>query len=266
MNRMPLEARWAVAVLLLAGAAVLPFVPGRYDPLAMPLAITAITVARVSLLLVPIAALHLLVRSQAARARLAVSALVAGALVWCAGAVAMSVHSMALGIAWLALGIYTAWRWQPEPKALGASRAFALTLLLVPPAAVVSQVLALEQMVTASRNRAIARSAPMIADIEAYRVTHGAYPDALPSLWGDYRPDVIGIERFHYARSGTSFSLHFEQPTVTFGTREIVMYHPLDDHHFASHDQQLLRFSIRAGGWYAAEATGLPHWKAFRFD
>jgi hypothetical protein len=261
-----LGARWALAVLLLAGAAVLPFAPGRYDPLAMPLAIAAITVARVGLLLVPVGGSLLLLRSDAGRARIAIAAMIVEALVWCAGGLALAVHSIALGVAWLALGIYAAWRWQPGPKALGASRAFAVTLLLVPPAAVAGQLLALSQVVDASRNRAIARSAAMIADIEAYRARHGAYPDALPSLWGDYRPDVIGVERFHYARAGDAFILYFEQPNVTFGTNEIVVYHPRDDHHFASHDQQLLRFSIRAGGWYAAEATGLPHWKAFRFD
>ena len=69
---------------------------------------------------------------------------------------------------------------------------------------------------------------------------------------------------------GDAYSLFFEQPSLRFGTREIVMYNRLDEHVMPSHDTFLLIRTpdqLRTGaGWYAVHDAPQPHWKYFWFD
>lgn len=49
---------------------------------------------------------------------------------------------------------------------------------------------------TFARSLAIANAAPLLADIERYRLERGCYPPSLHSVSEDYAPDVIGVERY----------------------------------------------------------------------
>ena len=42
----------------------------------------------------------------------------------------------------------------------------------------------------------IANAAELIGDIERFRGRTGVYPRAISSLWPDYAPGVIGVDRF----------------------------------------------------------------------
>ena len=62
----------------------------------------------------------------------------------------------------------------------------------------------------------------------------------------------------------------FEPFTFRFGTREIVMFNPRDEHEMTSHDSDLLRRSPEQlqfrRGYYAVHDAPQPHWKYFWFD
>ena len=62
------------------------------------------------------------------------------------------------------------------------------------------------------RWREFGNAASLIADIERHRAARGTYPASLLSVWKDYSPAVIGIEKYHYERSGEHTNLLFEQP------------------------------------------------------
>jgi hypothetical protein len=32
------------------------------------------------------------------------------------------------------------------------------------------------------------------------------YPESLFSIWGDYKPSIVGVERCHYERSGDGYN------------------------------------------------------------
>ena len=77
-----------------------------------------------------------------------------------------------------------------------------LYLVMIPLAALVFQIAAAAPLTAGSLARAIASSAEMIADIEAYREAQGRYPNSLLGVWKDYYPRVVGVERYYSAPSG----------------------------------------------------------------
>ena len=136
-------------------------------------------------------------------------------------------------------------------------------LVIVPIAALIFQVAAAAPLTAASRARAIASSAEMIAEIEAYRQAQGRYPNSLQGVWKDYYPHVVGIERYHYRPERDAYNLYFEQPRFLldrFGTREFVVYNPRDEHFMVSHPSFILRLTQAQWesyrGWYAVHDVG----------
>jgi hypothetical protein len=121
-----------------------------------------------------------------------------------------------------------------------------------------------------SRNRAIRNAGVLIADIERYRVARGHYPPSLLSVWADYKPSVIGVERYHYEPSGQAYNLLFEQVAGDLATREFVVYNPRDEQVVTSHSLDLLQYEPerleRTRGYFAVHSTGHAHWKYFWFD
>ena len=123
-----------------------------------------------------------------------------------------------------------------------------------------------------SRNRAIAQSAEVMNDIEAYRGAHGRYPSFLQAVNKDYHPSVVGIEQFHYVPNGDAYNLFFEQPTFLFdfGIREFVVYNRLDEHLIMSHAAWVLTGAPEElearQGWHTVHDASIPHWKYFWFD
>lgn len=165
-----------------------------------------------------------------------------------------------VGLVWLALG----WR-KHNDKPL---HAWPLLLIFVPGALLAVQLLFAAPLTNQSRDRAIANSAQIIRDIEAYKTEHGQYPPSLLALWPDYSPGVTGIERYYYEPQGESYNLVFEQPRFVLdnlGARELTVYNPRGEHQAVSHAAWRLS-NPGEQGWYAVRETGTPNWKSFLFD
>ncbi len=124
-----------------------------------------------------------------------------------------------------------------------------------------------------SRHRAIENASELINEIERYKEKTSTYPYTLNAVWKDYYPDVAGVEKYHYSYDSSTYHIYFEQPRFffdQFGTREIVVYNPIDEHLIVSHaswHMLLGRAQVRnTPGWYTVREAGLPHWKYFWFD
>jgi len=266
-------------------ATLLPFAPGRFDVAAVPLSSFAQGLGLGSLLVAPIGCvwwIHSLrhrpgdlaagrVRHRYASAVLAVLALVGLLAALLAGAQWSLSLGAILALLWLAcvwrLGSWSRARASTSP---GPDRAAPLLCLVVPGLYLFAWIQLGDPAAAYARDRAIRNAAPLLADIEAFHAARGSYPIALQSLWGDYVPDVVGIERYRYEPHGAAYNLFFEQPTLTFGARVIAMYNPRDEQAFSSHDSDLLRLAPedveRQRGFLSVETAPQPHWKSFLFD
>jgi hypothetical protein len=274
----------ATAFILLC--TLLPFLPGRYDGVAIPLSVMALMLGRTGLLLVPIGALWLVNESTtwigssgatSARGYLfAFTGLAAFGLVCVFVTLGgFAVSGVALGVASLALSTYVVWRIARRLRVMRRTRArisrvTPLYLILVPVVVVLLQSALAGPVAEFTRNRAIRNSEKFLADIERYRAVHGRYPQSLLSLWTDYSPGVIGIQEYQYELNGDAYNVSFEQPSFQLGTREIVVYNRLDEQTATSHDMDLLQLTpaeLNARrGYYAVHAASQPHWKYFCFD
>ena len=133
-----------------------------------------------------------------------------------------------------------------------------------------AQTFLVDAVTVQARNRAIANGAPLIAEIERYQARRGAYPESLFSVWGDYKPSVVGIDRYHYERSGEAYNVIFKEPSLGFGTRRFVVYNPRDRHRVTVHEQDRLLLDEAAldadnAGYTIVRSLPQPHWKVFLF-
>lgn len=269
----------ATGALILAR--LLPFLPGRYDPLAVPLSEMSQVLGFVGLLLVPIGALWVASgywsRLAGKQYGIALAALIASSVVGVSATLFALTFSVLLGVGAIALWVYVIWRLWPRLNALKRTTRrptspVAFYLLIVPIAAVLIQMATVAPAIESSRYRAIQNSARLIADIEQHRATHGRYPESLLTVWPDYWPGLIGIKEYHYEPSGDAYNLFFEQFALHVGTREFVMYNPQDKQAMTSHKLDLLeltpqQLAVEQGrGHYAVHDAPYPHWKYFWFD
>jgi hypothetical protein len=183
-----------------------------------------------------------------------------------------------LGVLTLALCFYAVSRLILELKLLKKAESENINptpfyLIFIPTIVLLFQLTLAIPLTEFSRNYAIARSAEFIHDIEAYRTAHGHYPRSLLATWKDYYPSIVGVEKFHYAPSVDAYDLFFEQPRFlldNLGTREFVVYNPLDEHKIISHTSWILLLPPEelqvTQGWYTAHDAASPHWKYFWFD
>ena len=254
---------------------LLPFLPGGYDPLAVPLSAMAQTFGTVGVLLVPTGILWLASRHSNRLARkqrtFAIAALVTGSVVWLAVALAALAHSgFVLGFAVVVVGAGAVWALSHRLTTVESATAAPHYHIVVPLAVAIIQLAVDDPLTEFSRSRAIRNSMGLIADVERYRDAYGQYPISMVALWNDYRPAIMGIKEFRYERYGDAYNVLFESFTFRFGTREIVMYNPRDEHGVMSHDSDLLhhgpqQWQVR-GGYYAVHDAPHPHWKYFWFD
>jgi hypothetical protein len=276
----PLMWGCAIATAVLV-ATFLPFVPTGHDPLAVPLAAVAWTLGRVGLLLVPVGALWLWVTSrQPARPvppawlmRITLGALVLIALITVLVAFASSGSRLFAAATAAITGPLTV-RLGRRIRATRAGglmpRTAAAGLVLAPVVVLATQMVLADAIRVFARNRAIANGAPLIAEIERYRQRRGTYPESLFSIWGDYKPSVMGVERYHYERSGDAYNVIFREPALGFGTQRFIVYNPLDRQRVTVHEQDRLLLD-EAGldadnaGHTVVESLPQPHWKAFLF-
>ena len=146
----------------------------------------------------------------------------------------------------------------------------AAILVVAPLGVLAAQTMLVDAVTTLARNRVIANGAPLIAEIERYRERRGAYPESLFSIWGDYKPSTVGVERYHYERSGETYNVIFREPSLGFGTRRFVVYNPRDTQRVTVHEQDRLLLDEAAldadnAGYTVIETLPQPHWKVFLF-
>lgn len=258
-----------------------PFLPGGYDSLAMPLSTMAQAFGVLGLPLVPVGVLWF-VRALLGKGTgygFALAATVVSTLIAViVSRVGFAVAGPALGVVAFALWLGVLWSVVSMVRRMkNAERkrfSFApLYLIFVPGVVFVLQMTLAGPVTEWSRMRAIANSAEMIRDIEAYRVANGEYPKALAAAWKDYYPDVVGVEKYHYMPRGDAYNLFFEQPRFLFdsiGTREYVVYNSTDEHMMLSHTSWILILKpeelAEHPGWYESHDAGAAHWKYFWFD
>lgn len=268
-----LGARLAGITVLILGCMFRPFMPGSYDPFAVVLYGFAQIIGVSAVLFVPLGLAWLLFGRRHGRAY-ALAALAAASLVAAfASLAALAGTGPSLAAAWTAIWLYALLRAIRALSGAAETLAFScapLYLVAIPAAVALAQLMFLGRAVEMSRDLGMRNSAPMIEAIERYRTVRGRYPPSLQSLHGDYDPEVVGIARYHYQPNGQGFDLYFEQLSNVFGTREIVIYNPLDEQLFPAHDSDILAWTpeqLRARrGYYAVHDAPRAHWKYFWYD
>lgn len=260
-------------LVILLSAMLLPFLPGRHDPIAELVSAAATVAAFAGLLLVPIGLVWLISGRQYGSATAAV---IAGGVVGAAAAVAAGA-SGSLAVAGVLVVMAATWLVRLRRRAgaarrtgTGLPRWVPVALIVVPLVSVALRITVVGSAASRGRDLAIANAAALISDIEQYRERTGAYPVALNSLWPDYPSGVIGIERYHYEPNAQAYNLYFRQPSADIATQEIVMYNPAGEQDFSSHDADLLELSpegIRLQrGYFASHQLAQAGWKRFLFD
>jgi hypothetical protein len=278
---------WACAIVTgIIAITFLPFASGGHDPLAVPLAAMAWVLGRVGLLLVPVGALWLWVERMPApapplaappawlvRVTLGVCVLIAIVMVLVTFAASNSqllTAITAVVATLLIIRVRRSVRATRTPLLRFRSRTAAAMLVVAPIVVLAVQTIFIDTATTHARNRVIANSAPLIEEIERYRIRRGTYPESLFSIWGDYKPSIVGVERYHYERSGDGYNVIVREPSIDFGMRRFVAYNPLDRQRVTVHEQDRLLLD-EAGldadnaGHTVIRALPQPHWKLFMF-
>jgi hypothetical protein len=262
-----------VAVIV---ATFLPFAPGGHDPLAFPLSAIAWILGRAGLMLVPLGGLWLWVSTrQPSRpappvwlVRITLGACVLIAMATVLIAFASSGSQLLAALTAVIAGLLTI-RLGRRIR-VTTSRLTGAILVVAPIVVLAAQTLLADAITAYARNRVIANAAPLIAEIERYRARRGAYPESLFSIWGDYKPSIVGVERYHYERSGEAYNVIFKEPSLSFGTRRFVVYNPRDTQRITVHESDRLLLDEAAldadnAGYTVVQPLPQPHWKAFLF-
>lgn len=257
-------------------ATFLPFFPGGYDPLSKPLSGMAWVCGRAGLLLVPLGGLWLWFSHRngpsigqqrwLARATLGICSLIALVVVLVAFA---GGPLLAAGTGTLA-GLLISRLARRLRAATPLGRTVPSMLAVVPILVLAVQSAFIQPIALRARNRVIANSAPLISEIERYRARQGGYPASLFSLYGDYKPAVVGVQRYHYEPSGDAYNLIFEEPSPAFGLRRFVVYNPRDQQRLTVHETDRLLLDDAGldadnAGYTLVQPLPQPHWKLFTF-
>lgn len=260
---------------LLALGIAYPFLSGDYDQLAIPISTMIQVFGLAGLLLVPVGILWL--AKPKYRFGFAIAALIVSTfviLVICLFAT-LSVGK-SLGVLMLLLWTFIVILIIPKLKSLkeqtqNKASWLPVYLIYLPVITLLLQLTLAKHLTQLSRNLAIKNAEQFIRHIEEYHKQQGQYPLSLQAQNKDYYPDVVGVEKYLYAPHRKSYNLSFEQPRFLldrFGTREWVVYNPLDENSVYSHTAWLLSVEQAepGQGWYASGNTGHRHWKYFLFD
>jgi hypothetical protein len=145
-----------------------------------------------------------------------------------------------------------------------------VVVAVAPVLAVIAQTTLIDAVATRARDRLIANATPLIDEIERYRARRGTYPESLFSIWGDYKPSTVGVERYYYERSGDAYNVIFREPSLDFGMRRFVVYNPLDRQRVTVHESDRLLLD-EAGldadnaGYTVVRPLPQRHWTLFLF-
>jgi nitrate reductase NapE component len=264
-----------VLTALLALGISYPFLSGDYDRLAIPMSTIIQVFGVVGLTLVPVGIFWLV--KPRYRFGFAITALIVSTfviLVICLFAtlsVGKSLGALIL-LVWTFIVIFLI----PKIKSLkeqtqSKANWLPVYLIYLPIFTLLFQLTLAKYLAQLSRDRAIENAERFIRHIEEYHTQQGQYPLTLQAQNKDYYPDVVGVEKYLYAPHRKGYNLSFEQPRFLldkFGTREWVVYNPLDENSVYSHTAWLLptEQAEPSQGWYASGNTGHQHWKYFLFD
>ena len=264
----------AMTALIAFGIAY-PFLSGDYDLLALPISTMIQVFGLVGLGLVPVGVLWLLIPKY--KFGFAITSLIIGIFV------TLIISLFATLSVGKSFGFLTILFWMfcviliiPKIKSLKLNSEnkcnwLPVYLIYLPVFSLLLQLKIAKPLTQLSRNRAIENADRFIRHIEEYYTQHGQYPLTLQAQYKDYYPDVVGVEKYLYAPYRKGYNLSFEQPRFLldkFGTREWVVYNPLDENRVYSHTAWLLpsEQAEPIQGWYASGETGHHHWKYFFFD
>lgn len=278
VSKSELRKHLAITVFLTALLALgisYPFMTGDYDRLALPLSTMIQVFGLVGLLLVPVGLLWLTLPKY--HFGFAVTSILVSTFVILVIALFATLSvGKAFGLLVILLWILIVVIWLPKAKPSKAqpSKQFCflpLYLIYLPAVTLFLQLTLAKPLTERSRDHAIDQANRFIRDIEEYQKQRGAYPLTLQAQNKDYFPDVVGVEKYWYAPHKNGYNLSFEQPRFLldrFGTREWVVYNPLDENSVYSHTAWLLPTGQEEAsqGWYASGDTGHKHWKYFLFD
>lgn len=252
-----------------------PFLSGDYDRLAVPISTMIQVFGLAGLGLVPVGALWLLIPKY--KFGFAITTLIIGSFV------ILIISLFATLSVGKSFGVLTILLWtfciillMPKLKSLKLNTEnkgnWLPVYLIYPPVfTLLFQLTMAKPLTQLSRNRTIENADRFIRHIEEYHTQQGQYPLTLQAQNKDYYPDVVGVEKYLYAPHRKGYNLSFEQPRFLldkFGTREWVVYNPLDENSVYSHTAWLLptEQAEPSQGWYASGETGRQHWKYFLFD
>ena len=278
----------AIAIMILM--VIYPFLPGEYDPFAMPASTAIQMLGGAGLLLVPVGVLWLVREIRIYKQRnknpiinqehyfAEISLIVGSIAALLANLIMFAVNSILLGILFLVLSLATILSLKlrlKQWKAAGANtfNPTPLYIIIIPISVTFLSLRLAEPITNMSRDNAIANSEEFINAIEQSYALRGQYPTSMQGLWPDYKALVVGVAGYSYAPQGAGYNLSFEQPRFLFddfGTQEVVMYNKLDEHMMLSHASWHLTRSpesiVAIQGWYEARDTKIKHWKIFLFD
>lgn len=265
----------ACLTALLALGISYPFLTGDYDSLAIPISTMIQLFGLVGLLLVPVGILWLTMPKY--QFGFAITSIIISTFVILLIALFATLSvGKSFGLLVILLWIFIVAIVLPKAKQFKGQPSskfyFQPLYLIYLPTVTLFLQLTLEKPLTqSSRNRAIENADVFIRDIEAYHDRRGTYPLTLQAQHKDYYPDVVGVEKYYYAPHKKGYNLSFEQPRFLLdriGTRECVVYNPLDENTAYSHTAWRLTTEQEEAsqGWYASGDTGHEHWKYFLFD
>ncbi len=263
----------------------LPFLPGRYDMLAMTLSFMTQLFSFAGLLLVPLGLFWLWSEISKRKSntvffkktkRFALATLVTlGFITIVLSLGALTNYHLSFGILFLVLCFYLLTRTYLRlkrgdfPDSLKFNPA-PIYLITIPIIVAFVRFTLFATGVQFSRDYAIKKSEPLITAIEAYYAKHGNYPISLQAIHSDILPEVIGINQYHYEPNGTAYNLYFKQFSDELDVEEIVMYNKLDEHAFTAHVLDILEYSVeeldlRRGDRHLYKLS-TPHWIYIKFE
>jgi hypothetical protein len=262
----------------------IPFLPGRYDSLAVTLSFMTQVFSFGGLLLIPIGAVWLwfeIARRKQGhklagiRYVLSVAVIIISALLVIISTIAAYAgYNHLFGTLFLAICFYllirTLLKLRKTNMAGNSLDPIPIYLLTIPAILALARLLFISPAVEFSRDHAIENSGPLIQAIELYHDKNGHYPVSLQALHADYKPSVIGVYQYHYELNGNAYNVYFKQFSEDLAAEEIVMYNKLGEHAFASHAMDILEhtgeaLALRRGDRRKYKLPQL-HWVYFRLD
>lgn len=256
--------------LLVVFCIFLPFLPGPYDNLSLPLSGAAQLTGYIGLVLVPVGALWLIQEIKKIKGRntnvnnwssgyyYAVTAAVICTILSLAFSLGLLI-SVRISAALVSLIIsgFVMSRQIPAIRALKNQPSKILNtaplyLLSIPLLAFTTCSFFLSPVSEYSRNYAIRQSQQLINAIEVYRTQTGYYPQSIDYVPEVPKPFVMGVSEYIYERNGDAYNLSFVQHQHIGATREVVMYNKNDEHNVTGH--------------FADYKARQPHWKYYWLD